>query len=97
MSGEQSPAGRGDKDDEVEEALPLLRAVLRECHLLLTTLPDPSILFSDTSHQTGHHSPPEAVTPTEERLHRDWGQDHLDTAVNATEFAPVGNPVGVAA
>lgn len=68
-----------DADDEYAEALPLLRAVLRECHRMLTIYPDPSIIFMNAQNVRSS-SPAEAVTPTDERLHRDWGQDTIDQA-----------------
>ncbi|THH27700.1 hypothetical protein EUX98_g6492 [Antrodiella citrinella] len=67
--------------DEIQEALPLLRAVLRECHRMLTIHPDPSVIYMDAQNVRGSRSPVEAVTPPEERLHRDWGQDAFDQAV----------------
>ncbi|TCD71717.1 hypothetical protein EIP91_005483 [Steccherinum ochraceum] len=74
--------------DETAEALPLLRAVLRECHRMLTIHPDPSIIYMDAQNVRGSRSPVEAVTPTEERLHRDWGQDTLEQAVRSNQPRP---------
>ncbi|KAI8985628.1 hypothetical protein BD414DRAFT_515406 [Trametes punicea] len=71
-------AERYDADD-IQEALPLLRAVIRECHRFLIDHPDPSVVYaSPTSYRSSRS--PETVTPTEERLSRDWGMD--------TESAP---------
>ncbi|KAH8091659.1 hypothetical protein BXZ70DRAFT_952720 [Cristinia sonorae] len=67
--------------DEVTEALPLLRAVLRECHRMLTIYPDPSIIYMDAHIVDDSRSPVEDYgTPAEERLHPEWGQDAIDHA-----------------
>ncbi|KAM5529982.1 hypothetical protein V8D89_016349, partial [Ganoderma adspersum] len=63
--------------DEFPEAVPLLRAVIRECHRFLIDHPDPSIVYADPRPNRSSRSP-EAITPTEERLHRDWDSD-IDT------------------
>ncbi|KAI0640662.1 hypothetical protein C8Q79DRAFT_1004078 [Trametes meyenii] len=66
-------AERYDADD-IPEALPLLRAVIRECHRFLLDHPDPSVVYADPLHHRSSRSP-DAITPTEERLNRDWGMD----------------------
>lgn len=63
--------------DDLEEALPLLRAVIRECHRFLLAHPDPSAVFASNDSSHGSQSP-SALTPTEERLRRDWSPDVLD-------------------
>ncbi|PIL27980.1 hypothetical protein GSI_09924 [Ganoderma sinense ZZ0214-1] len=63
--------------DEFPEAVPLLRAVIRECHRFLIDHPDPSVVYADPRPNRSSRSP-EAITPTEERLHRDWDSD-IDT------------------
>ncbi|KAI0924171.1 hypothetical protein AcW1_006360 [Taiwanofungus camphoratus] len=65
-------AERYDSDD-VAEALPLLRAVIRECDRFLRVHPDPSVIYADAHQQTRRS--PESMTPTEERLSRDWGSE----------------------
>ncbi|TFK81206.1 hypothetical protein K466DRAFT_502552 [Polyporus arcularius HHB13444] len=63
-------AERYDADD-IPEAIPLLRAVIRECHRFLVDHPDPSVVYAN--HPVGRHSrSPDAITPTDERLTRDW-------------------------
>ncbi|EPS94350.1 hypothetical protein FOMPIDRAFT_146971 [Fomitopsis schrenkii] len=53
--------------DDVHQALPLLRAVVRECHRFLLVHPDPSLVY------TAPHSPPRlspgTVTPTDVWAH----------------------------
>lgn len=53
--------------DDVTQALPLLRAVVRECHRFLIVHPDPSVVYSDP------HPPPRTspgtVTPTDAWAH----------------------------
>ncbi|KAI0351284.1 hypothetical protein OH77DRAFT_1411267 [Trametes cingulata] len=66
-------AERYDADD-IPEALPLLRAVIRECHRFLMDHPDPSVVYADPQLHRASRSP-DAITPTEERLSRDWGMD----------------------
>ncbi|OJT11077.1 hypothetical protein TRAPUB_12406 [Trametes pubescens] len=66
-------AERYDADD-LPQALPLLRAVIRECHRFLMDHPDPSVVYADTTQNRSSRSPG-AITPTEERLSRDWGMD----------------------
>ncbi|KAH9893646.1 hypothetical protein C8Q73DRAFT_746305 [Cubamyces lactineus] len=66
-------AERYDADD-IPEALPLLRAVIRECHRFLIDHPDPSVVYANPPLHRASGSP-EAITPTEERLNRDWGMD----------------------
>ncbi|KAI0676180.1 hypothetical protein C8Q78DRAFT_963187 [Trametes maxima] len=66
-------AERYDADD-IPEALPLLRAVVRECHRFLLDHPDPSVVYADPPAHRSSRSP-DAITPTEERLTRDWGMD----------------------
>ncbi|KAI0730410.1 hypothetical protein C8Q76DRAFT_613591 [Earliella scabrosa] len=63
-------ADRYDADD-LPEALPLLRAVIRECHRFLIDHPDPSAVYTDPHVHRSSRSP-DAITPTEERLTRDW-------------------------
>ncbi|RPD57277.1 hypothetical protein L226DRAFT_465837 [Lentinus tigrinus ALCF2SS1-7] len=63
-------AERYDADD-IPEALPLLRAVIRECHRFLIDHPDPSVVYADPPAHRPSRSP-DAITPTEERLVRDW-------------------------
>lgn len=57
--------------DDIPEALPLLRAVIRECHRFLLDHPDPSAVYADPQSHRSSRSP-DAITPTEERLARDW-------------------------
>ncbi|OBZ73684.1 hypothetical protein A0H81_06487 [Grifola frondosa] len=68
-----SAAEKYDADD-IREALPLLRAVIRECHRFLTIHPDPSVVFAEAHHYRQSRSP-DAMTPSDERLYRDWGAD----------------------
>lgn len=53
--------------DDVSQALPLLRAVVRECHRFLSVTPDPSVVYTDP------HPPPRlapgTVTPTDVWAH----------------------------
>ncbi|KAI9070223.1 hypothetical protein FKP32DRAFT_1558336 [Trametes sanguinea] len=65
-------AERYDADD-VQEALPLLRAVIRECHRFLMDHPDPSVVYAHPPHARSQS--PGAMTPTDERINRDWGMD----------------------
>ncbi|KAI0737278.1 hypothetical protein C8Q80DRAFT_325463 [Daedaleopsis nitida] len=58
------------RPDEIQEALPLLRAVIRECHRFLLDHPDPSVVYAD--HHGRLSNSPDAITPTDERLTRDW-------------------------
>ncbi|KAF9803435.1 hypothetical protein IEO21_09689 [Rhodonia placenta] len=60
--------------DDITETLPLLRAVIRECHRFLKAHPDPSVIYTGSQHLRDSRSP-EAMTPTDERLSRDWGHD----------------------
>ncbi|KAI0693379.1 hypothetical protein C8T65DRAFT_760617 [Cerioporus squamosus] len=63
-------AERYDAED-IPEAIPLLRAVIRECHRFLLDHPDPSVVYADVPvHRTSRS--PDAITPTDERLNRDW-------------------------
>ena len=71
------PPLRSPPADEFLEAVPLLRAVIRECHRFLIDHPDPSVVYADPRPNRSSQSP-EAITPTEERLHRDWDSD-IDT------------------
>lgn len=67
----------------MEDTLPLLRAVIRECHRFLLAHPDPSAVY--TSPGSGHASrSPDTLTPTEERLRRDWPPESLDTRLRAS-------------
>ncbi|OSC96678.1 hypothetical protein PYCCODRAFT_1347963, partial [Trametes coccinea BRFM310] len=75
-------AERYDADD-VQEALPLLRAVIRECHRFLMDHPDPSVVYANPPHARSHS--PDALTPTDERINRDWGMD--------TEPPPLPQPL----
>lgn len=72
--------------DDLVEALPLLRAVIRECHRLLTLYPDPSVIYAAPPDIRQSRSPVEVVTPTDERLNRDWGQDSLDSAIKSSSM-----------
>ncbi|KAL6301736.1 hypothetical protein BKA93DRAFT_698270, partial [Sparassis latifolia] len=65
-------ADRSDCDD-AEEALPLLRAVIRECTRFLTVHRDPSVIFTETSAR--HSRSPDVLTPTDDRIARDWTHD----------------------
>ncbi|KAH9852005.1 hypothetical protein C2E23DRAFT_828614 [Lenzites betulinus] len=76
-------AERYDADD-LPEALPLLRAVIRECHRFLMDHPDPSVVYADPQRSRSSRSP-DAITPTEERLSRDWGMD-TDPAASSGWF-----------
>ncbi|KAI0820243.1 hypothetical protein BC628DRAFT_1413186 [Trametes gibbosa] len=76
-------AERYDADD-LPEALPLLRAVIRECHRFLLDHPDPSVVYADPHHTRSSRSP-DAITPTDERLTRDWGMD-TDPVQSAPSF-----------
>lgn len=67
--------------DETLEALPILRAVLRECTRILIAHPDPSLIFTGRQDQQSNYSPVQVVTPTEERLHRDWGNETFEAAL----------------
>ena len=65
--------------DDMTEALPLLRAVIRECHRFLVAHPDPSAVYMD-SERAGHgQRSPDILTPTEERLRRDWTPERLES------------------
>ena len=57
--------------DDIPEAIPLLRAVIRECHRFLIDHPDPSVVYAD-AHANRPSRSPDAITPTDERLVRDW-------------------------
>lgn len=69
--------------DELLEALPLLRAVIRECTRILTIHPDPSVIFARRQEHQSSYSPIQVVTPTEERLHRDWGNETFEAALRS--------------
>ncbi|KAI0630441.1 hypothetical protein C8Q77DRAFT_1063255 [Trametes polyzona] len=75
-------AERYDADD-IPEALPLLRAVIRECHRFLMDHPDPSVVYADPPSHRSSRSP-DAITPTEERLNRDWGMDSDSASASAS-------------
>ncbi|TBU39324.1 hypothetical protein BD309DRAFT_872523 [Dichomitus squalens] len=79
-------AERYDADD-IPEALPLLRAVIRECHRFLIDHPDPSVVYTHPKPKRLSRSPEGAITPTEERLHRDWGTDLLVDTPNLTGWS----------
>ncbi|KAI0760834.1 hypothetical protein BC629DRAFT_1241718, partial [Irpex lacteus] len=66
--------------DDTSEALPLLRAVIRECHRFMREHPDPSLVYSDSNPIRESRSPA-SRTPTEERSTRDWTPETLDTAL----------------
>ncbi|KAH9951068.1 hypothetical protein B0H21DRAFT_705756 [Amylocystis lapponica] len=66
-------AERYDSDD-IAQALPLLRAVIRECHRFLKVHSDPSIIYAESPQHRQSRSP-DAMTPTDERLSRDWTRD----------------------
>ncbi|KAK7685810.1 hypothetical protein QCA50_011156 [Cerrena zonata] len=68
-------------ENESLEALPFLRAVIRECTRILTKHSDPSIIFTGRRNQQSNYSPVQVVTPTEERLHRDWGNETFEAAL----------------
>ena len=74
--------------DETSEALPFLRAVIRECTRMLRLHPDPSILFTGRHELESNYSPVQVVTPTEERLHRDWGHDTIEAAFRSNIMKP---------
>ncbi|CAL1713945.1 unnamed protein product [Somion occarium] len=69
--------------DQLSEALPLLRAVMRECNRILTIHPDPSVIFAAGEKRQSSYSPVQVVTPTEERLHRDWGNETFEAALKS--------------
>ncbi|KAJ2973342.1 hypothetical protein NUW54_g12082 [Trametes sanguinea] len=68
-------AERYDADD-VQEALPLLRAVIRECHRFLMDHPDPSVVYAHPPHARSQS--PGAMTPTDERINGFWTVFILD-------------------
>ncbi|KZT68653.1 hypothetical protein DAEQUDRAFT_727523 [Daedalea quercina L-15889] len=65
--------------DDIRQALPLLRAVIRECHRFLTVHPDPSVVYTEPPPPS--RSSPTALTPTDA-----WAQD-VSIALN-----PEGTP-----
>ncbi|KAI0315042.1 hypothetical protein OF83DRAFT_1062782 [Amylostereum chailletii] len=60
--------------DETAAAIALLRAVIRECHRILTFYPDPSVLFAPrpSPRRTANGTPPDTNTPVQELFPRDW-------------------------
>ncbi|KAI0782814.1 hypothetical protein C8Q75DRAFT_795724 [Abortiporus biennis] len=67
--------------DEQLEALPLLRAVIRECHRLLNLYPDPSVIYADP-HSLKPSRTPEMTTPIDERTPREWSES-FESKTNA--------------
>ncbi|KZS94786.1 hypothetical protein SISNIDRAFT_494732 [Sistotremastrum niveocremeum HHB9708] len=55
----------------INKSIPLLRAVLAECSSILSTHPDPSVLFAPPRSPPAQS--PTSLTPPDERLLRDWG------------------------
>lgn len=58
--------------EDLVHGVHMLRAVMRECNRFLSQYRDPAVLFS-TPTITNRSSSPGPLTPTEERLNRDWG------------------------
>ena len=61
-----------DPADDIPEALPLLRAVIRECHRFLIDHPDPSVVYADRTHYRQARSV-DGLVPVDDR--RDWTPD----------------------
>jgi hypothetical protein len=59
--------------ENIVHGIQLLRIVMRECNRFLTQYRDPAVLFS-TPTATSRAPSPGTLTPTEERLMRDWGE-----------------------
>ncbi|KZT41687.1 hypothetical protein SISSUDRAFT_1042473 [Sistotremastrum suecicum HHB10207 ss-3] len=57
----------------INKSIPLLRAVLAECSSILSTHPDPSVLFAPPRSPPASIQSPTSLTPPDERLLRDWG------------------------
>ena len=77
--------------DEIEDTLPLLRAVIRECHRFLLAHPDPSAVYASLG--SGHASrSPDVLTPTEERLRRDWSPESLDACLRSSRSSHLHTP-----
>ncbi|KAI0072397.1 hypothetical protein K474DRAFT_1581489, partial [Panus rudis PR-1116 ss-1] len=74
------------ESDETVEALPLLRAVIRECTRILSVHPDPSVIYLDPQQPRKSLSPVQAITPTEERLSRDWSNETLDSSFSSNNI-----------
>ncbi|KAL0954071.1 hypothetical protein HGRIS_005221 [Hohenbuehelia grisea] len=57
---------------EPSEALPIIRAVVHECHRFLVYYHDPSVIFCSPRLNT---MTPSVLTPTEERMIREWDSE----------------------
>lgn len=75
--------------DDIPEAMPLLRAVIRECHRFLKIHPDPSVIYMNLPPVHRQSRSPDAMTPTEERLSRDWGGHDFDRVSQHTSPPPI--------
>ncbi|GJE93801.1 hypothetical protein PsYK624_099630 [Phanerochaete sordida] len=67
--------------DDIADALPLLRAVIRECHRFLVAHPDPSVIYTGADPSAHDARSPDILTPTEDRLRRDWTPESLSSCL----------------
>lgn len=77
-----------DLGDDLNRGVHLLRGVMRECTRFLTQYRDPAVLFT-TPTATTRASSPGALTPTDERLRRDWGNDSMEIVPDETTHSRV--------
>ena len=73
-------------EHDLPAAMPILRAVVHECHRCLKIHPDPSVVFAAPLHKKKLEPPPRPAPPLPIR---EWYNDPLDTAPRRGQGQPI--------